>query len=500
MPLDEETVDIRGIDRSLMRGIAWTGMSKWSTQLVTWGATVVLARLLTPAAFGIVSMATLYLGFVALFNEMGIGAAIVNMRDLTPGEIRQIHTVSVGLGFAGFVVACAMAIPIGLVFHASELPPVIAVLGLSFVINAFKTVPVALLQREFRFKFLAFNEGCQSIVMATAEVILALMGFGYWSLVIGELLGLAAAAGLAFAWRPLTFAWPRFSKLKRVTRFTMHLLGGRILWYVYSNADFAVVGRFMGKEALGIYQIAWNFSNMPLRKITELITRVTPSAFAAVQQDKALLRRYFLNITEGLSLVTFPLCVGMTLVADDFVKLALGPQWIDAIVPLRLLAVYISMRTIQTIIPQVVIALGDAKFLMHNGILAIVVMPVSFLIGTHWGLAGVGWAWMIAYPIVAAPMYVKLYRIIDLRAGPYLRSLWPATSAVLLMSAVVLLMRAFLPAGLAIALRLLVQATAGGLAYVVAIWMFHRRRAEAVWSAMRSLSRPAPAGPVASEG
>jgi O-antigen/teichoic acid export membrane protein len=492
--LDDEKVDIRGIDRSLMRGIAWTGMAKWSTQLVTWSATVVLARLLTPAAFGIVSMATLYLGFVALFNEMGIGAAVVNMRDLTPAEIRQIHTASVGLGLAGFIVACAMAVPIGLIFHAKEVPPVIAVLGLSFIVNAFKTVPVALLQREFRFKFLAFNEGCQAVVMASGEVVLALMGFGYWSLVIGELLGLAAAAGLAIAGRPLAFAVPRFSKLKRVTRFTLHLLGGRILWYVYSNADFAVVGRVIGKEALGIYQIAWNFSNMPLRKITELITRVTPSAFAAVQRDKVLLRRYLLNITEGLSLVTFPLCVGITLVADDFVKLALGPQWIDAIVPLRLLSVYISMRTIQTIIPQVVIALGDTRFLLHNGILAIVVMPAAFVIGTHWGLAGVGWAWMIAYPIVAAPMYVKLYRMIDLRAGPYLRSIWPATSAALLMSLVVLLVRVFLPADLAIAARLAAQVVAGGLIYAGTIWFLHRGRVLAVWSAMSAMRRPVSGG------
>jgi O-antigen/teichoic acid export membrane protein len=192
--------------------------------------------------------------------------------------------------------------------------------------------------------------------------------------------------------------------------------------------------------------------------------------------------------------VTFPLCVGITLVADDFVKLALGPQWIDAILPLRLLSVYISMRTIQTIIPQVVIALGDTRFLMHNGILAIVVMPAAFLIGTRWGLAGVGWAWMIAYPIVAAPMYVKLYRMIDLRAGPYLRSIWPATSAALSMSAAVLGVRAFLPAELATAARLAIQVAAGGLTYVGTIWFLHRGRVRAVWSAMSAIRRPAAGG------
>jgi O-antigen/teichoic acid export membrane protein len=488
--LDDEKLDIRRIDRSLMRGIAWTGMAKWSTQLITWGATIVLARLLNPEAFGIVSMATLYLGFVGLFNEMGIGSAVVNMRDLTPSEIRQIHTLSVGLGVAGFLVACAMAIPIGIIFNANEVPPVIAVLGMSFVVNAFKTVPVALLQREFRFKNLAFNEGCAAVVMAISEVGFALMGFGYWSLVLGELLGMVAGSALAFAWRPLAFAVPQFRKLKRVLSFTLNLLAGRILWYVYSNADFAVVGRAMGKESLGIYQIAWNFSNLPLRKITELIARVTPSAFAAVQQDKALLRRYLLNITEGLSIVTFPLCVGITLVADDFVKLVLGPQWLPAIVPLRLLSVYISMRTIQTIIPQVIIALGDTAFLLRNGVLAIAVMPLAFWIGTHWGLAGVGWAWMVAYPIVAVPMYVKLHRMIDLQAGEYIRSIWPATSGVLAMAVVVLSVRALLSHDMSYMPRLLIQAGAGAATYGATIWWVHRARAMAVWSALRDLRRP----------
>jgi O-antigen/teichoic acid export membrane protein len=490
--LSEPKVDTRGIDRSLLRGIAWTGAAKWSTQLVTWGATLVLARLLAPEDFGIVSMATLYLGFVALFNEMGIGSAVVNMQDLTPPEIRQIHTMSVGLGVAGFAVACAMAIPLGIAFKTEELPPVIAVLGLSFVVNAFKTVPIALLQREFRFKFLAFNEGCQGLVMAVAEVVLAMLGFRYWSLVLGELIGMAAAAGLAFAWRPLAFAIPRFSKLRRVIRFTLHLLSGRILWYLYSNADFAVVGRVMGKEALGVYQLAWNFSNVPLRKVTELITRVTPSAFAAVQNDTATLRRYFLNLTEGLSIVTFPLCVGLSLVADDFVRVALGPKWLDVVVPLRLLSVYISMRTIQTIIPQVLIARGDTGFIVRNGILAITLMPAAFLIGTHWGMAGVAWAWMIAYPVVAAPMYVKLHSTIDLRTGPYLRTIWPATSGVLAMAAVVLAARAVMPADLNPVTRLVIQVVLGGVTYPATLWFLHRDRVAAARAAIVALRRQAP--------
>jgi hypothetical protein len=101
---------------------------------------------------------------------------------------------------------------------------------------------------------------------------------------------------------------------------------------------------------------------------------------------------------------------------------------------------------------------------------------------------------MIAYPIVAVPMYVKLYRMIDLRAAPYLRSIWPATSGVLAMAVVVLSIRTVLPAELALAARLVVQVVAGGSAYLATIWWMHRGRAMAVWSAMRALRRPAAGG------
>lgn len=478
------------IDRSLLRGIAWTGAAKWTTQVITWAATLTLARLLTPEDFGIMALGTLYLGFVSLFNEMGIGTAVVAFRDLDRDDLRQLHTLSIGLGVAGLLVGCGLAFPLGAAFRSEQLPAVVAVLGLSFVFSGFKTVPNALIQKAFGFRALGAIEAASALTMAVCEVSLAFAGFGYWSLVVGELIGIGIGAGLAFARMPVAFAIPRLEKLRRVLRFASHLLAGRVLWYAYSNADFAVVGRVLGQQALGVYRIAWDFSNIPLRKITELIGRVLPPVFSAVQHQPAELRRYLLNITSGLSLLTFPACLGLTLVADDFVKVALGEKWLDAIIPLRLLSVYISLRTINTLIPQILTVIGETKFLVKNGIFAVVLLPISFLIGTRWGMAGVAWAWMLAYPLVAGPMYVKLHRTIGLTTGPYLRSIWPATSGCLVMAAVVLGVRFALPADASPALRLIVQIAAGAAAYAATLLVAHRPRIVAAWKAVRSLRGP----------
>src|SRR2546425_8629430 len=106
--------------------------------------------------------------------------------------------------------------------------------------------------------------------------------------------------------------------------FSRHIIVGRLAWYVYSNADFLVAGRILGKVALGLYEVGWNLANVPIEKITSLVGQVTPAVFSAVQRDHAALRRYLLRVTEGLALITFPASLGLALVAPDFVLLTLG--------------------------------------------------------------------------------------------------------------------------------------------------------------------------------
>ena len=117
-------------------------------------------------------------------------------------------------------------------------------------------------------------------------------------------------------------------------RFSGDVLGSRVAWYAYSNSDFLVAGRMLGQAPLGAYTLAWTIASTPVEKITNMITRVTPAFFSAVQDDKPHLRRYLLGITDGLSLLTFPASLGMALVADQFVLVVLGAKWAPAIIPL----------------------------------------------------------------------------------------------------------------------------------------------------------------------
>src|SRR5688572_3643772 len=197
--------DPSSIDRGLFRSIAWTGGMKWATQLLSWVSTLVVARLLTPDDYGLVSMAAVYLGLVTLINDFGFGSAVVMLRDLSTEQVAQINSSSVLLGFVGFGVSCLLAVPLGRFFGAPDLPAVIVAMSAAFVVTAFRTVPQALLEKEMQFKLLALFDGSQSLVLAVSTVIFALLGLGYWTLVMAALLSATFSTGLVLAWRTHRF-------------------------------------------------------------------------------------------------------------------------------------------------------------------------------------------------------------------------------------------------------------------------------------------------------
>lgn len=425
------------LDHSLLRGIAWTAGVKWGTQVLTWVSTIVVARLLTPADYGVVGMAAVFLGLITLLGEFGLGAAVVTLRELDERQVRQLNTLSVLLGVAGFGAACAAALPLARFFDAPRLAWVVVALGTGFVVAGFRTVPESLLQRDLRFRALALVEGAQAALVAGATVGMAMAGLGYWTLVGGTLLAGAAQTAAAVALRPQGFALPTRAGLAPALRMSWHVLVGRLSWYVYANADFMIVGRVLGERALGFYSFAWSLASIPIGKVSGLILRVTPAHFAAVQDDRPALRRWFLTLTEGLALATFPATVGLALVAEPFVLAVLGEKWRAAVPVLRLLALYASLRSITPLLPQVLTVTRDTRYAMWTSVAGAVVLPAAFLIGSRWGITGVAVAWMIAHPLCILPLYLRVFRRLELRAAEYLRAVAPALGGCVVMAAAV---------------------------------------------------------------
>ncbi|MDQ3699233.1 MAG: lipopolysaccharide biosynthesis protein [Gemmatimonadota bacterium] len=501
----------RELDRSLVRGIAWTGGAKWLTQTLRWASTLLIARLLTPADYGLVGYATVYLGLVSMVSEFGLGAAIVQQRDLGERQIARLGGVSVLLGAALAALTVAMSWPVASFFGEPRVQLVLAVLGVMFLVRGIRVVPRSLLNRDLRFRHLAWVDGTEAVTLTLTTLVLAYLGFGYWSLVWGSVAGAVAGTVVAVAWAHHRIAWPgRLRGLRASVAFGWHVSASRVLWYVYSNADFVVVGRMLGTAALGAYSFAWTIANIPVERVSAVVGRVTLPVFANVQRDHASLRRYFLMLTEGLAIITFPVAIGLALVAREFVLVVLGPQWSAAVLPMALLVGYSGFRSITLLFPQILVAMGQARRNVQFNLIAALILPILFVIGAMLGgTVGVALAWIVGFPIVYVPFFMRhTFRTIELRVGQYLRALWPALSGTLAMAAVVVGIKVFVPDAAfaamvggtavsatgaadtgAMAARLAVEAVAGTVTYVAVLGLAHRVRVLAFMSAFRLLAK-----------
>jgi PST family polysaccharide transporter len=412
---------------------------------------------------------------VTLFSEFGLGTSIVMLRDLTDEQISQLNTLSVALGILGFAIALAMAVPLASFFRAPALLSVIIVTSVGLIITSFRTVPYSLLEKEMRFKLLGTLDGLQSGVHAIVTLMLAYLGFGYWAIVLGNLSFAIVLTGFTLICRRQRFAWPRFSGLRTPLLFSWRLIVGRLSWFAYDNSDFTIAGRVLGEAQLGTYTMAWTLAHVPLVKLTELVNRVTPSFFASIQADLPALRRYVRNITQGLALVIYPATVGIALVANEFVAVALGAKWYGMVVPLELLALHALIRSNVIVLTPVLNAIGETRLGMWQQVTSLLVLPPSFYVGSRWGTTGIAAVWVLVYPLMQVPLYWRIFRRIQMPVRDYLTAVWPAGSSCIAMAIAVGVLKRFLDSTQPVYVRLVIEVLTGMLVYILVLAAMHRK-------------------------
>ena len=476
-------MDSRRLDRSLFHGLAWTGLLKWVSQALSWAVMIYVARLLTPADFGTVAMASVAIGLARMVDDLGLDAAIVQDRTLTPEQMSRLGGLALALGCALCLIFVALSLPIATFFHERAVTWIICVLSINFITDALQVVPRALLQRDLAFRRLAWVQGLQVL---SSTVCTAALGFGYWALVLNSVVSGVGVTLLLYMWRPHPLAWPRrLRSVGRAVTFGWHLLLSRIAWYAYSNVDSALVGRLLGKVALGSYSLGMTFATIPVTEVSSLVGRVVPGVFSTVQGDRAGLKRYFLMLTEGISYLTLPATLGLALTADTFVPLVLGPQWVSAIPTLRFLALYTAMLSVTTLLSHVLLWTGHSKWNMLLNVLALVVLTPLFYVASRWGAAGVAASWTVGFPLVTLPAFFAVFKILGIGPVPYLRALGPAFLASVAMAAAVEAARAAVPAHAAIGVRFAAHVGSGAAVYVATIALAYRSRVRAITDAVR---------------
>lgn len=482
---------VEGADRALVSGIAWTVVFRWVSQIISWTATLYVARVLKPGDYGLVAMATVPIGLARLVEDMGLDAIILQDRTLDKEQLTSLAGTILCLGGALTLSFMALSTPIAAYFRQAAVRPLVLVLSLTFITDAVQVLPRALLQRELRFRTLAWLHGLQVTVAGVVVAVGAALALGYWALVLNTLVSSTVVTIVLYALHPYAVTWPR--QLDRIARPLIagwRILVARAAWYGYTSLDSVLIGRVLGKDALGAFGFAMTFASLPITEVSQMVSKVIPGVFTSVQDSTVQLRRYFLVLTQALSYLTLPMSFGLLLTADDVVFLALGPAWQAVILPLRILSLYISASACQMLIGHILLWTGHFRANMWLNILTVLTMAICFYVGVHWGVAGVAWAWAVGFPLTILPALPVLCRILDLRLSNYVDALRPALTACLGMSLLVLFARHELPVGWNHGARLAAQAGVGAMFYTLILLTIYRPRIVSIYDILWR-SRPA---------
>lgn len=464
------------LDRSALSGVAWSGAAKWTTQLFAWAGTILVARILIPADYGLLTMAGVFIAVVTMLSEFGIGTAVITLQELPERDLHQINAFSVMLGAGGTVLAVLMAYPLGLFFRTPELPPVLMVIGVTFLVTSFQVVPAALLRRDREFRTLAMVDVIRGLLMPVVTLAGALLGMRYWALVMGTLVGAVVTTLMTVRFRPVPFARPQARGMTHVLSFSRHVLIGRLAYVAYQDGDFAVAGRRLGTTAVGDYSLAWTLATSPIEKVTMVLSDVTPTLFSAVQDDKPALRRYFLNLSEILCLATFPAAIGLALVSHDLVAVVLGAKWSGAAGPLALLALYAGARSVTSLFGHVLNATRETRFAMWTSIWLAGMLLLGFFIGSFWGTGGIAGAWLVVHPAFSVIVFRRIRRVLELTGREYLHALRLGLDGAVVMGGVLLAFQWLIAPGWSPVLRLVTSIGLGAAAYGAVTLLLHGAR------------------------
>jgi teichuronic acid exporter len=482
------------LDRALVSGIAWTAVLRWLSQLVSWIATFFVARILLPGDYGLVSMSMVAIGLARMVEDFGLDSILVQDRSIVGDRQARLAGFILMIGVGLSVVFLLLAHLIGAFFREAQVPRLVSVLSLLFVTDALQVVPRAALQRKLAFPKLAIAFFVQVIVTQAVLVGAAVAGWGVWALVLNSVAGGIATALLLVLWQPYAIRWPTDVRtLARPISQGWRVLASRIAYYVYTGADQTIIGRVLGKDALGVYSFATTFANLPFQEASSVVGRVVPGIFSEVQQHRDELRRYFLVLTECLSYVTLPMSVGLALTADLAVNAVLGPKWGGVVLPLQILCGYAAFQGSQILIAHLLMWTGQFRALMWCSVLAAVALPLGFLLGIDGGLIGIALVWALLYPLVNVPALYLGLRTISLSFFGWLDALKPAGIASAVMSVAAFATRAVVAIERPPMMRLTAVIIVAVLVYAAVLWFGFRGRVLEIFrviKAVRARQRP----------
>lgn len=473
-PPDSARIDSNSFADQVRSAVIWRSGSQIIAQMVQWGATFLVIRLLAPADYGLFAMTQVILFFLNMLNGYGLASGLIQAKEITRLQIRQLFGMLIIVNGVLATAQIALAPAVAAYYRQPLVADMLRIQALLYLTTPFIALSYALLSRRMEYREQARANIVASIAGAGAALTGALMGLGVWTLVIAPMvLFIVRAIGMTVAAH--AYYWPSFDfrGAGTLARYGGLMAAGQFFWFFESQADVFIAGRQFDPHWLGIYTESLFLAQVFVSKIVPPLNEVAFSAYARLQHDEGAVGRAFVRGIRVIMVVALPFYVGLVATAEPFVLTMMGPKWIEAVPIVRLLAVAMPFMTLQVLLAPTCDAIGRPGISVRNGATGAVLLTGAYLIGVQWGAIGLAAAWALVYPLYLAISLWRTLPIIGARFDAVVRAIIAPLLAAIGMGIIVTLVAKALPS-LPAPVTLVILVITGAAIYIGWLTMFAR--------------------------
>lgn len=438
--------------------------------VLTVASTVVLARLIEPESFGLISMVVAVTNFVKLFNDLGLSQATVQRAEINHNQVSTLFWLNVILSAILMLLTAALAPAIAWFYREPRLLWITVTLACGFIFSGLAVQHRALLNRQMRYGTIAAVRITSLVIGTTTGIVSAWLGADYWALVLMQLtatLSHTVGVWVMCSWRPGLPVWR--SNIRSMVAFGSNLTGANLLIYFIRNADNIIIGRYWGAQQLGLYDRAYQILYIPIKQISGPISAVALPALSRLQNDPKRYCAYYYKAILVIVAFGMPLVGFLFVSADKAILTLLGPKWIDTVNIFRALSVATFTGTFGYATGWVYISLGQTDRQLRWVLWTSPVTVLIFLISVPWGVLGVATALSLFEPILQLLSIIYCYKGTPLKLADLIITIARPAAASISAAIVLLGLHQLFPNDLNAFISLLVDGVLYGLFYL-AIW------------------------------
>ena len=459
-----------GLGRASLRSGVTVVAARGLNTFVQLGSTILLARLLSPYDFGLVAMVLAVVGFAPMLIDFGTSEASTQKTHITQAEVSALFWLGMTISVALTVVLAGASGFIAQFFGEPSLTGIVLVSSLTLMMGAISNQHYALMRRAMQFRQIAMIDISANVIGSVVSVVMALTGWGYWSLVAKPIVTSVLTAALVWMSCPFMPGRPRLTPdVKELVRFGAGVAGFTMTDYLARSADRVALGYFYGAGPLGYFQNAFTIYSNLLNILTEPLHNIAASGLSKLRNDLDELKRSWTAALSSLSFVSSAAFAVLAVTGQDFVVILLGPKWAPAGPLLCIFAIRGIAHSIERTMGWIHVAAGRSDRWMRWGVFSAVFQLLALAAGLPFGVIGVTIAYTIAMFGLSLPALVYAGRPVGIGARDVLQAVGPQTAGGLVAVALGFLMQQALLADVIPLVRFLVSVPVCLAAYVAVV-------------------------------